>query len=120
MSLRPFLTPLGLDTYLKIFEDEEITDVALLRSMGPEMLRESMEELSRAPEHINVLEKALFASAPAEAAPAVGATEPSLHSFLAPLGLQTYLKTFEDEEITDVALLRSGSGNARESRKSCR
>ena len=75
MSLRPFLTPLGLDTYLKIFEDEEITDVALLRSMGPEMLRESMEELSMAPEHINVLEKALFASAPAEAAPAVGATE---------------------------------------------
>ena len=44
-ELEQFLQPLGLVRYLSTFRDEEINDVALLRSMGEEMLRESMEEV---------------------------------------------------------------------------
>ena len=58
--LAAFLKPLGLIDYLQTFKDEEINDVSLLKSMGEEMLRESMEELGMSTPHIDKLAKAVF------------------------------------------------------------
>ena len=58
--LAAFLKPLGLIDYLQTFKDEEIHDVSLLKSMGEEMLRESMEELGMSTPHIDKLAKAVF------------------------------------------------------------
>ena len=57
-----FLRPLGLERYHSMFEDEAITEVDLLRSMGEAMLRESMEELGMQAAHTEKLARALFPS----------------------------------------------------------
>ena len=59
-DLKAFLDAQGLGQYLQTFCDEEITDVALLKSMGDEMLRESMEELGMEAAHVEKLSSALF------------------------------------------------------------
>ena len=59
-ELATVLSNLGLSSYLAIFKDEEINDVALLKSMGPEMLRESMAELEMQAAHVDKLAAALF------------------------------------------------------------
>ena len=59
-DLVPFLTPLGLAHYAKTFEEEEIHSTDLLKSMGEEMFRESMEELEMKAADVEKLCKALF------------------------------------------------------------
>ena len=59
-DVETFLKSIGLGKYAATFADEEITEVALLRSMGEDMLRESMEELGMELPHVNTLTKALF------------------------------------------------------------
>ena len=59
-GLAAFLKPLGLGSYLDTFREEEINDVALLKSMGEDMLRESMEEIGMTSEHVETLAKAVF------------------------------------------------------------
>ena len=59
-TLQSFLDSLGLAQYLQTFHDEEITDVDLLKSMGDEMLRESMDELGMESAHVDKLSRALF------------------------------------------------------------
>ena len=59
-DLSALLSKLSLEQYKSTFEDEEITEVSLLHSMGEEMLRESMVELGMKDAHVDVLAKALF------------------------------------------------------------
>ena len=70
-DLLSFLTKLGLAGYAQTFEDEEIHEVALLESMGEEMLRESMVELEMKATDVDTLAKALFGGASQSAQTAV-------------------------------------------------
>jgi hypothetical protein len=53
------LSRLGLERHLQTFEDEEL-DYALLQSMGPEMLRENLEELGLDRPAVEALAGAIF------------------------------------------------------------
>ena len=44
-SVRSLLSRLGLERYNEVFEEEAITDVSLLVSMGADMLVENLEEV---------------------------------------------------------------------------
>ncbi len=68
-SVRSLLSRLGLERYNEVFEEEAITDVSLLVSMGADMLVENLEEVrctramrdrrrTRAPGHQSRDEKA--------------------------------------------------------------
>ena len=59
-DIRDFLRPLGLERHCELLEDEAITEVSLLRSMGDEVLRESMQELGMEAADVDVLATALF------------------------------------------------------------
>lgn len=59
-ELVALLTRLGLARYLAQFEEEAITELQLLTSMGVEMLRENLEELGMDAEDIATLSTALF------------------------------------------------------------
>lgn len=65
MSVAALLTRLGLDQYADTFEDEAITDTSLLISMGPEMLRDNLEELGLDAAAVDALADELF-GAPAQ------------------------------------------------------
>lgn len=60
MSVTSLLARLGLSRYADIFEEEAITSVDLLVSMGPDMLRSNLEELGLTPEAIATLAADLF------------------------------------------------------------
>lgn len=66
-DLERLLSSLSLESYLPTFKEEEINDVALLKSMGEEMLRESMDELGMTEPHTEKLAKALFGGGAAAA-----------------------------------------------------
>ena len=50
MSVPCLLSRLGLSRYAELFEEEAITSIDLLLSMGPDMLRENLEELGLEPD----------------------------------------------------------------------
>ena len=64
-SIAGLLSRLKLEEYAKTFAEEELTDVALLHSMGDEMLRDSMSELGMEAAHVEKLAKDLFGGAAA-------------------------------------------------------
>ena len=66
-ELVALLSRLGLERHVEQFEEEAITELSLLRSMGAEMLRENLTELGMEPEAIAVLSAALFPEASEEA-----------------------------------------------------
>ena len=59
-ELIALLSRLGLERHLEQFQEEAITELSLLTSMGAEMLRENLVELGMEPEAIAVLSTALF------------------------------------------------------------
>lgn len=66
-ELVALLSRLGLERHVEQFEEEAITELSLLRSMGAEMLRENLAELGMELEGITVLSAALFPEADEEA-----------------------------------------------------
>ena len=60
------LAKLNLSQHAPIFEEEEINDVSLLVSMGPEMLAENLEELGLDAASVSVISAALFPGAEEE------------------------------------------------------
>jgi len=67
------LSRLNLSRHAALFEEEEINDVALLTSMGPEMLNENLDELGLDADSITALSGALFPQQQSAAAsPAAG------------------------------------------------
>ena len=66
-ELVALLSRLGLERHVEQFEEEAITELSLLRSMGAEMLRENLTELGMELEAIAVLSAALFPEANEEA-----------------------------------------------------
>lgn len=59
-SVATLLSKLNLNQYADVFEDEAITEISLLTSMGSEMLRENLEELGLDIEAIDKLAAELF------------------------------------------------------------
>jgi len=66
-DLLALLSRLGLERHVELFEEEAITELSLLRSMGADMLRENLTELGMELEAIAVLSAALFLEADEEA-----------------------------------------------------
>ena len=62
-ELVALLSRLGLERHVEQFEEEAITELSLLRSMGAEMLRENLTELGMELEAIAALSTALFPEA---------------------------------------------------------
>ena len=102
-DLSDVLGQCGLSRLGPVLEDEELT-VLLLRSMQD--LPASLSELGIMPADAERLDAALREGAHVRSRLPVTATA-GVASFLDRLGLQRYLSVFEDEELTDVALLAS-------------
>ena len=62
-ELVALLSRLGLERHVEQFEEEAITELSLLRSMGADMLRENLTELGMELEAIAALSAALFPEA---------------------------------------------------------
>ena len=122
-DLAALLEKLGLQHYASTFEEEAITDVDLLRSMGKEMLCESLVEIGLGERDVKKLAAAIFGGA-CDAGDAEeeeeeeeedwlsledneGVDDGGLATLLAKLGLQQYASTFEEEAVMDVEMLRS-------------
>lgn len=58
------LSKLGLSAYAGIFEEEELTDLSLLRSMRPDLLRDALIDLGLEEEHALQLYEAVMAVEP--------------------------------------------------------
>lgn len=67
------LAALGLEHHLPVFEEEAISDVSLLHSMGNEMLRENLDELGIDEDSIDQIAGALFPAEQGAPAPETGA-----------------------------------------------
>lgn len=65
-SVPQLLSRLDLSKHAEIFAEEEINEVSLLTSMGPEMLRENLDELGLDAPSIEALASALFPGAAAD------------------------------------------------------
>lgn len=101
-NVATMLAALGLERYVPVFEEEAITDVALLHSMGAEMLRENLEELGLDPAAIGAVAGALFPETESAAGPSLEEQPADRPAVPSGADAPTVIEGFTQEEITQA------------------